>query len=147
MANTRSSGFTLIELVITIVVVGILAAATLPYITAGAFPVSKSVDTLKDSFLLKSVMENMIADFKYHHDPHEALQELHESKLKDFRYGIGLNEGDDYRYIVKVNQFVRYENGSEKASGVDIENCDGLRVTLVSQDSQEIQLTYLFSEF
>lgn len=131
-------GFTLIEIIITFVLIGIMAAMFSTFFTRAFTESSTPLVRLDEDFELAAVMENMIADFK---------SGTNIAAISTAVGTAGSDQSNNYgAYKVVENQYISFDaSGNEVASGSTPTSI--LKVTIQSTSADNAQtLTYLFTE-
>lgn len=129
----KRPAFTLIEVIVTLVIAGILAALIIPYMSTSLTQSGVPVSRLKQTYLLEEVMENIIADFEntYKNDP--------DYLIADFKDRVDSNQDPYYgEYTVVENQLINLD------TNVEVNSTDGtgiLKITI--QNEQGGVLTML----
>ena len=129
----QTSGFTLIELVITIVIAGIIMVMIGPYFQSGITTSHLPSQWLQDAMAIQKVMENINGAYgKILNKNSAALQTLSDNIANQHNlFGT---------YTVLENKFVTFDNsGNEQTGGTLI-----LKVTICSTSTGN-QLTQLFT--
>ena len=133
--------FTLIEMIVVLVLVALVAAAVVPYVTQATINSARNLDQMEADADVQSVMEEMVADYK----------ENHTSNLQPFKNDIG-TEGNSYSndygdYYVVENEFIVFSGSpptETTAGGGDPKNL--LKVTILNQSQDSGEVTCLFTE-
>ena len=133
----QTSGFTLIELVITIALAGIVMMMITPFFQSGITTSHLPAQRLQDAMALQRVMENINGAYgKILHKDTTALQTLSTNigpAGSSFNNQFGA-------YTVLENSFITFHNnGDEQAGGTQL-----LKVTIRSTTTGQ-QLTQLFT--
>ncbi|MBI4763269.1 MAG: type II secretion system protein [Deltaproteobacteria bacterium] len=134
----RISGFTLIELVITIALAGMIMMMITPYFQSGITTSHRPAQWLQESLAIQRVMESMNGAYgKILYKNTAALQNLSTTigaAGSSFNNSFGA-------YTVLENSFISFDNqGDEEAGGTVI-----LKVTVCSPNNQGLQLTQLLT--
>jgi prepilin-type N-terminal cleavage/methylation domain-containing protein len=126
--RSRSEGFTLVEIIITIIVAGILSAFFIQFLGTALEQSSKSVDFVQDEAAAEATMEEIIADFvaAANADPATAL-----ATIADESYGANVT-------MQYIDYTVAGGIGQEQAVG----SSDTLKVTI---DAEGNDLTMLLT--
>jgi len=134
---SRAEGFTLIEIVVTIVIGAVLGALIVPFLGKALTASSTPIQRLSSSLGLKFVVENIIE--KYDQDPSDL------NALKSAIGAEGSSQSNSYgSYEVVSNRYVKFSSHNDRSvSGGDPE--DLLKVTVKSSDTGET-ITTLFAE-
>ena len=129
------TGFTLLEIILTLVLIGIAAAMIVPYFQSGVTQSSSLVARQESIFDLNGVMANMIADYEaqYTQDISALSTKIGTVGSLSTVYG-DLGNGHVVSYLVKSKQFVTIAGETNK----------GLAVT-IADARDEIHLDYLFT--
>jgi len=97
----NESGFTLLEIIVTIIVAAIMGALMFQYLGTSLLRSSVPIQRLQTSFSLKKVMENITEDYK---QSPSAL-----NTLKTKIGAEGTDQNNDYgQYRVLTNQFIKF---------------------------------------
>jgi prepilin-type N-terminal cleavage/methylation domain-containing protein len=132
----QASGFTLIELVVTIVLAGIVMMMISPFFQSGISQNYQPSQSLQDAMVLQRTMENMSGAYRTTYRDTAALQNLSTN--------IG-NVGGSYNnsfgsYTVVEKGYVNFNGGNEASGGTTV-----LKVTICSTAFPGNQLTQLFT--
>ena len=133
----RALGFTLIELVITIALAGIVMMMITPFFQSGITTSHLPAQRLQDAMALQQVMENI-------NGAYGKILYKDTTALQAFSNTIG-SAGSSFNnqfgaYSVLENSFITFNNhGDEQAGGTSL-----LKVTISSTTTGQ-QLTQLFS--
>ena len=137
----QTSGFTLIELVITIVIAGIIMVMISPYFQSGITTSHRPAQWLQDAVALQKVMENINGAYgKIPTKNSAALDTLHDNIANHPElFGVG--------YVVEKNEFIRFDSGNEVVLTTPVNQTDKLilKVTIHSTSNPGNQLTQLFT--
>ncbi|WP_161788454.1 prepilin-type N-terminal cleavage/methylation domain-containing protein [Desulfonatronum thiodismutans] len=125
----KSPAFSLIELIITLLLVGIFAVMIVPFFQSGVYDSVELLQTRQELYELNTVMSRIVADYEVNH--HGDL-----SLLSTAIGDVGAHDNDDYgKYYVVSKTFLDIAGGSS----------NGLEVTFATPDGLS-PLTYLFTE-
>lgn len=133
-----SSGFTLMEIIITLLLGSLLAAMMIPYISTNLTRSSEPIHRLQNSLTIQQIMENITADY-------ENGQTL--ADLKTAIGAEGSNQTNNYgSYHVTANRFIKFVSETEQdiTPGVDPE--DTLKVTLTDSATPGMPYTTIFTQ-
>ena len=108
--NLSSKGFTLIEVIVTLVLVSIAAASLATYISRSANQVHRPRETLRDILSLQAVIENIVSS-------HNALMDVDALSLEIGSEGSSA-DNDFGVYYVLHNRFVEFDGANEEMSAV-----------------------------
>lgn len=132
--NLNQSGFTLIEIIITLVIAGILGAVLYSYFGKTFTSSSNPVVRLSKAFGLQQVIENITADYLKNYT----------TNLVTLKTNIGAeatNQNNSYgQYYVVNNRYIKFVSQTEAVDDTGINNL--LKVT-IKNDLGET-LTVLF---
>lgn len=132
----RSQGFTLIEIIVTIIIGAILGALIVPFLGKALTASSVPIHRLSSAVELKSVIENITEDY-----------EQDASNLKDLKKAIGKKgdtESNNYgQYKVIYNEYVELVSYNDEEAKDKDDPKDLLKVTIESLDTGE-SITTLF---
>lgn len=132
----KQSGFTLIEIIITIIVFAILGTISFTYLGTSFTQSSMPIHRLKKTFELQQVMESITSDYKFDYT----------SNLIGLPAKIGnegTNQSNDYgQYTVVNNRFIKFVNYAE--APIDTGDPQNILKVSIKNDLGEI-LTVLFS--
>jgi prepilin-type N-terminal cleavage/methylation domain-containing protein len=134
----KNSGFTLIELVLTIVLAGIIMMLITPYFQSGITTSHLPALRLQDAVAIQRVMESINGAYR-------AILNKDTAALQTLSNNIG-SAGSSFNnqfgaYTVLENSFISFQNnGDEQAGGTLI-----LKVTIRSPSTPGYQLTQLFT--
>jgi len=135
---TASDGFTLIEIVITIVIGAVLGALIVPFLSKALTASSEPIQRLSSAMDLKLVVENIIE--KYEQNP---------TDLASLKSAIGdedTTQSNSYgSYEVVSNRYIKFSSYNDTSiTGGDPENL--LKVTVKSTDTGETVTTLFYQE-
>jgi len=135
-AKCAKRGFTLIEIIITFVLIGIMAAMFSTFFTRAFTESSTPLVRLDEDLDLAAVMENMIADYKY---GNVASLSVFKTKVEGPEATYG-----DYQIVANQTGYIKFDaSGNEQDDTGGTENI--LKVTIQSTSAGNAQtLTYLF---
>lgn len=126
----QSSGFSLIEVIISLVLVGIFAAMIVPFFQTGVYQSAELVQMREELYDLNTVMANMVAKYEAEY----------KTKLGDLYEAIGstgtTQDNEDFGQYFVVSSTLK-----DIGSGTD----NGLLIT-ISGPNRLGNLTYLFTE-
>jgi prepilin-type N-terminal cleavage/methylation domain-containing protein len=130
------TGFTLIEVIITLLMVGIVAAVTIPYLLTSLEDAAQPFFQLKDSEALQGAMANLVADYHVNFA----------NDLSGLRAKVGVAPGSAVpaaygRAFVRNNQFLTVTN-YQLAGITTSTNC--LQITITNALGE--QLSALFTQ-
>jgi prepilin-type N-terminal cleavage/methylation domain-containing protein len=134
----RISGFTLIELVVTIALAGMVMMLITPFFQSGITTSHRPAQWLQDSLAIQRVMESLNGAYgKIPYKNSTALQNLSSTigpAGSSFNNLFGA-------YAVLENSFISFDHhGDEEAGGTLM-----LKITICSPTNQGLQLTQLFT--
>ena len=119
--NGKSSGFTLLEVIITLTVGALLMAVIIPYLGTSVTKSSEPLANLRNTLLIYQTMENMTADYRNQKAKAEPPFDLVAFHNKISSLGAeGTDESNDYYgdYHVVENRFILFDgSGQEAAAG------------------------------
>jgi prepilin-type N-terminal cleavage/methylation domain-containing protein len=124
----KSPAFSLIELIITLLLVGIFAVMIAPFFQSGVYDSVELLQTRQELYELNTVMSRIVADYEVNH--HGDLSSL-STAIGDV--GTHANGYGDYSIVSKTFRNI--------AGGTS----NGLEVTFATPDGLS-PLTYLFTE-
>jgi len=131
----NETGFTLIEIILTIIVGGILAALVVQFMGTSMVRSTEPVTMVQEAFSLSGIMEKITADYKdlLETDPTPL------ATLKTSVGGEGTSQDNKYgKYWVDHNHYITFDgSGNEVAGGNNI-----LKVTITKANQT---LTALFT--
>lgn len=130
----NQKGFTLIEVIITIIMASILGSVLFSYVGTAVIRSGEPIGRLRDSLALNQVMENITNDYNTNNQDIEALN------------GSVGDEGDDEtnnygNYHVEENRYIKFVSGAEQNDTVS--PCTILKVTI--SDNTGEKFTSLFT--
>lgn len=132
--NLNQSGFTLIEIIITLVIAGILGAVLYSYFGKTFTSSSNPVIRLKKAFNHQKIMENITADYMKNYTTNIVT-------LKTKIGAEATNKNNSYgQYYVVNNRYIKFVSQTEAVDDTGINNL--LKVT-IKNDLGET-LTVLF---
>ncbi|MBI4805761.1 MAG: type II secretion system protein [Desulfovibrio sp.] len=128
----NNKGFTLIELIVTILLVGIMAAMVVPYFLSGVTTSSKPFDQMPPPLRLQLVMANIITDYS------NSGTYLH--NLTQLNSNIVVSNSSVYKlnslYTINTNANYRFNANDINPS---------LRLTVTDKATGQ-SLTYIFTQ-
>ncbi|MFH1137058.1 MAG: prepilin-type N-terminal cleavage/methylation domain-containing protein [Pseudomonadota bacterium] len=135
----KEKGFTLFELVLTLVLVAVLAAMIVPVLGPGLYGSSEPLAMLEDGLALNQVMANIVAEYE-NPDTGVSRDETYlfgagSSSLKNQIGAIGSDQDNDF------GQYAVVDNSQLKIDVSDPH--DSLQVTISNSRGQS--LTHLFT--
>jgi prepilin-type N-terminal cleavage/methylation domain-containing protein len=136
----RSSGFTLIELVATIAIAGVVMVMILPYFQSGITDSHRPARWLQDAVTVQRAMESINGAYgKILNKDNAALQALSNSIGPA---GSSFPNSPFGTYAVLENAFITFHNGTgnEQAGGTVM-----LKISICSPATPGHQLTQLFT--
>ncbi len=124
----KTSAFSLIELIITLLLVGIFAVMIAPFFQSGVFDSAELLQTRQKLYDLNTVMSKIVVDYEvnYHEDLNGLSTAIGNVGTQSNAYGA-------YSVVAKT---VRNIGGGSN---------NGLEVTIAAPDGSS-PLTYLFTE-
>jgi prepilin-type N-terminal cleavage/methylation domain-containing protein len=139
----QNSGFTLIELVATIVMAGIVMMMIVPYFQSGITNSHRPAQWLQNTMSIQRVMESI-------NGAYGSILDKNTTALQTLSNNIG-SEGSSFNnqfgaYTVLENRYITFKHngdehdGDEEAGGTGV-----LKVTLCSTSTPGHQLTQLFT--
>ena len=132
---TRKQGFTLLELIITLLLIAVLAAAVAPSMGPSLYGGSEPLDWLEDGLALSQVMANIVAEYESGTKDEDYLYGTGGSSLQDQIGAAGSSQNNSFgKYNVEVNS-------KQKVDSSDPMN--SLLVTISNDRGQT--LTHLFT--
>jgi len=138
IGKSNDRGFTLIEIIITFVLIGFMAAMFSTFFTRAFTESSTPLVRLNEDVDLAAVMENMIADYK----------NAFSGNLSGFKTKVESNDATygSYQIVAGQTGYVTFDaSGDEQDDTGGTENI--LKVTIQSTSADNAQtLTYLFTE-
>ena len=134
----KQGGFTLLEIILTIVIAAILGAMMFQYFGTSFTQSSVPIFRLEEAFDLKQVMENITADYE---STGKATTDLDTLKTNIGAEGTDQNSGYGQYHVVD-NHFIEFVSQVEAPDPDDPPDVDTLKVT-IQNDLGEI-LTVLF---
>ena len=137
LQKNREGGFTLIEVIITIVIVAILGTIFVTFMGTGVVGSSTPVININSSLSLRKVMENMTADYR-----NTVFSKADLITLRTNIGAEGTSPVNNYgSYTVDRNRFILFDGTNTEAN--DAVNLNLLKVTI--KNSLGEMLTVLFS--
>lgn len=123
----KTSAFSLIELIITLLLVGIFAVMIVPFFQSGVFDSAELLQTRQELYDLNTVMSRIVVDYEvnYHEDLNGLSTTIGAVGPQDNTYG---------KYAVVSKTFISIGGGVN----------NGLEVTIAAPDGSS-PLTYLFT--
>ena len=161
------SGFTLIEIVVTLLVIFLVVSYMIPYLGLSIFRYDRAIVDLQEMINMKMVVENITHDyvnrcFEEPEEPEEPDFDLLQLSKRIGQTNTYVNrvgsppsyypygyDGQKYvQYFVKCNEFVKEQEISKKIHMVKDYSSNGnmLLVTIQPQRYSNISLTVLFTE-
>ena len=136
--HAASDGFTLIEIIVTVVVGAVLGALIVPFLSKALTASSEPIQRLSSAMDLKLVVENIIE--KYEQDP---------TDLASLKSAIGAEDSTQNNsygsYEVVSNRYIKFSGYNDTTiTGGDPENL--LKVTVRSTDTGETVTTLFYKE-
>lgn len=111
--NGKSSGFTLLEVIITLTVGALLMAVIIPYLGTFVTKSSEPLVNLRNTLLIHQTMENMTADYR----SQKANNSLNLIALQSGIGGEGTDRSNDYGdYHVVENLFVLFDGTDQESA-------------------------------
>ena len=127
----KSAGFTLIEVIVTIVVLSILSVFAYQYMGSSLSGSSEPIARLKQSLSLQQVAENITSDYKKNYS----------TNLPDFKTKIENPSASGYgTYTVVESKYVKFTGSQETNADPNVYNM--LKITI--KNSQNETITMLF---
>jgi prepilin-type N-terminal cleavage/methylation domain-containing protein len=109
----KSSGFTLLEVIITLTVGALLMAVIIPYLGTSVTKSSEPLANLKNTLLIYQTMENMTADYR----GMQADNSLDLVALQSGIGGEGTDKNNDYGdYHVLENRFILFDGAYQETT-------------------------------
>jgi prepilin-type N-terminal cleavage/methylation domain-containing protein len=109
----KSSGFTLLEVIITLTVGALLMAVIIPYLGTSVTKSSEPLANLKNTLLIYQTMENMTADYR----SMQADNSLDLVALQSGIGGEGTDKNNDYGgYHVLENRFILFDGSDQETA-------------------------------
>jgi len=143
MNARRPHGFTLIEIILTLVLIGGMIAILTPFYSAGIYSTHEPVDRLQDDVALNRVLENMIADFQDNfYDNNSTMLQQFSTKLDGAANATGYG---DYTVVSKVlDKYPTSSNPDQDLANLAniVDDNSRLVVTIANADGE--RLTYWF---
>ena len=135
---TQFKGFTLIEIIATIAIAGIIMIMILPFFQSGITESHRPAQWLQDAVALQRAMENMNGTYK-------GILTKDNAKLQILSTSIGPAGSSSNNafgvYTVLENRFISFNGGgNEQGGGTRI-----LKVSIASPTRPGYQLTQLFT--
>jgi prepilin-type N-terminal cleavage/methylation domain-containing protein len=111
--TNRASGFTLLEVIITLTVGALLMAVILPYLGTSITRSSEPLSNLRNTLFIYRAMENMTADYR----SQQANNNLNLVALQSGIGGEGTDQNNGYGdYHVVENRFILFDGGDQETS-------------------------------
>lgn len=111
--NGKSSGFTLLEVIITLTVGALLMAIIIPYLGTSVTKSSEPLANLRNTLLIYQTVENMTADYR----SQKADNSLDLVALQSGIGGEGTDRNNDYGdYHVVENRFILFDGVDQEAA-------------------------------
>ena len=109
----KSSGFTLLEVIITLTVGALLMAVIIPYLGTSVTKSSEPLTNLRNTLLIYQTMENMTADYR-------SMQADNSLDLVALQSGIGsegTDKNNDYGdYHILENRFILFDGSDQETA-------------------------------
>ena len=126
--HSRSSGFSLVEVIVALVLIGVVAAVATTFISNSMTQVHRPRETLSAAFSIQAVMENVVAR-------HAALGDLSDLSAEIGPENSSANNSLGI-YQVQHNRFIAFNNSNDEISTttnsllkVSIQNDLGEKIT------------------
>lgn len=140
----KTAGFTLVEVIITVVVIGIVGAMIVSAMGKSMTHSSEPISRLQKTFALQQVVENFVTAYeKYYAGDLPGLRNAIAGGVLVPAGNEGATLNNNFgQYIIVDNHFIKFVSNQEvAASDTDTKNL--LKVTI--KDSNNEILTYIFS--
>jgi prepilin-type N-terminal cleavage/methylation domain-containing protein len=109
----KSSGFTLLEVIITLTVGALLMAVIIPYLGTSVTKSSEPLTNLRNTLLIYQTMENMTADYR----SMQADNSLDLVALQSGIGGEGTDKNNDYGdYHILENRFILFDGSDQETA-------------------------------
>lgn len=131
----KTAGFTLVEVIITVVVIGIVGAMIVSVMGKSMTHSSEPISRLQKTFALQQVVENFVTAYeKYYAGDLDGLKaSITAGETNPATYGS---------YTIVENQFIKFVSNVEQQAG-DTDTHDLLKVTIKNSNNET--LTYIFA--
>ncbi len=132
----NENGFTLIEIIITIIVASILGSIAYQFMGTGMVGSALPVNRVKDQFMLNGIIEEMTADYRNFVVVSNSIsQELGDTNLIDFK--------DDVAIIKKYGDYIDFCDYIQPDPDID----QGERILKVILKKGDQTVTALFTRW
>ena len=124
----KSSGFTLLEVIITLTVGALLMAVIIPYLGTSVTKSSEPLANLRNTLLIYQTMENMTADYRSQKADGTFDPVAFHNKIS-LLGAEGTDQSNDYGdYHVVENRFILFDGSGQEAAAAGAQHI--LKVTI-----------------
>jgi prepilin-type N-terminal cleavage/methylation domain-containing protein len=132
--GSSRTGFSLIEIILTLIIIGMAAAMIVPYFMSGVFDSATVVNRQETIFNLNGVMANMVAEYEANYTNNLTGLSSAIGSAGSSSSAFGNVGSTTVTYVVKSKDFVDIAGGTN----------NGLEV-VIADPKDEIRLYYLFA--